>query len=291
MAFKKLKEHSILISVIIPCFNQGAYIQDAIDSVKAQTYTDWEVIIINDGSDDLETIHVLHRLADEGFAVINIKNSGVSAARNTGINIAKGEYLLQLDADDKIAPEYLEEAVKILLKKPEVKLVYCGCEYFGAQTGLSPVPSFSLKGMLFENLIFNAALIRKIDFNKAGGFDEEFLAGWEDWEFWLRYIKTEEEVYKLPATFFYYRIKADSRNSAIKDERRKVCEQELYKKHINLFLKHNPKPISALQDCTFYKSEYEKLEIYKLQLHRSLSYRLGNFILTPLKFIKKNWKK
>ena len=287
MAFKKLKGHSILISVIIPCFNQGAYIQDAINSVKAQTYTNWEVIIVNDGSDEIETINELHRLEQESFTVVNIKNSGVSAARNRGIYFAKGEYLLPLDADDKIGPNYLEEALKIFEEKPEVNLVYSDCEYFGERTGISPVPLFSMEGMLYENLIFNAAIIRKANFIKVGGYDESFLDGWEDWEFWLRYIKQKQEVYKLPATHFFYRIKSSSRNNSIINEKRILCEQKLYKKHIDRFLELNPKPISAITEINLYKKEFEKLEIYRNQLHNSMSNKIGKFLLAPFKMFVK----
>lgn len=279
-----------MVSVIIPCFNQGAYIQDAIDSVKAQTYTDWEVIIINDGSDDLETINKLNKLEEEGFTVVTIKNSGVSAARNTGINIAKGEYLLPLDADDKIGPNYLKEAIIIFESKPEVNLVYSDCEYFGGRTGISPVPKFSMEGMLYENLIFNAAIIRKANFIESGGYDESFLDGWEDWELWLRYIKRLEDVYKIPATHFYYRIKPSSRNSLVINEKRTFCEQQLYKKHIDLFLKHTPNPISTLHEYIFYKNELKKLELFKYQIYNSLSYRIGNLILAPFKFMKKSFE-
>ncbi len=275
-----------LVSIIIPCFNQGAFIRETIESVKSQTYNDWEIIIVNDGSNDADTLKELDILKVEGFNIINSLNCGVSAARNKGIAAAKGDFVLPLDADDKISPEYLQEAIKVLLEKPEVKLVYCDCEYFGTLTGLSQVPPFTLKGMLKENLIFNAALLRKASVIEAGGYDETFLAGWEDWELWLRYIKTEAEVYKLPHTYFYYRIKEDSRNSSIKNERLQICEQQLYKKHIDLYLNQNPKPISAIKNYTFYKNEYEKLEDYKHKLHLSLSYRIGNFILAPLKWIK-----
>lgn len=287
MAFKKLKGHSILISIIIPCFNQGAYIQDAIDSLIAQTYTNWEVIIVNDGSDDLETINELHRLEKEGFTVVNIKNSGVSAARNKGIDVSKGEYLLPLDADDKIGPNYLKDAVKIFSEKPEVNLIYSDCEYFGGMSGISQVPLFSMEGMLYENLIFNAAIISKANFMQNGGYDESFLEGWEDWEFWLRYIKRKEEVYKLPATHFFYRIKSSSRNNSIINEKRIFCEQQLYKKHIERFLEFNPKPISAVTEINFYKKEYQKMEDYKKQLLNSWSYKIGKFILSPLKMFVK----
>ncbi len=279
-----------MISVIIPCYNQGAYIQEAIDSVIDQTYKDWEIIIINDGSDDAQTIEELTRLKKEGLHIIDISNSGVSVARNKGIAVANGEFILPLDADDKIAPRYLEESIKILEDKPEVKLVYCDCAYFGILTGISTVPAFSLDGMLFENLIFNAAVIRKTDFIKSGGYDETFLAGWEDWEFWLRLIKNEAEVYKLPFIHFFYRIKDNSRNSSIKNEKRKICEQQLYKKHIDLFLHQNPNPISSLKDLFFFKNEYESLGLYRQQLLQSVSFRIGNFIVSPVKWLKRMFK-
>ena len=276
-----------MVSVIIPCFNHGAFIQDAIDSVIAQTYNNWEIIIINDGSDDAESIMQLNRLYEEGYNVITIANSGVSVARNKGITVAKGEFILPLDADDKIAPRYLEEAVKIFLEKPEVKLVYSECEYFGILTGLSTVPPFSIEGMLEENLIFNSAVFRKSRAIEICGYDESFLEGWEDWEFYLRYVRNVKEVFKLFSTNYFYRIKEISRNSLIKDERRERCEQQLYKKHINLFLERNARPISSLTEYNFYKSEYQKLESYRDQLHRSLSYRVGNFLLSPFKLIKR----
>lgn len=276
-----------MVSVVIPCYNQGAYIQEAIDSVKAQTYADWEIIITDDGSDDEATLQKLKDLKSVGFNIIESTNSGVSAARNKGIAASTGEFILPLDADDKIAPKYLEEAIKIMHEKPEVKLVYCDCEYFGTINGLSLLPSFSMKGMLYENLIFNAAVLRKAAFLQTGGYDETFLTGWEDWEFWLRYIQSEDEVFKLPDTYFFYRIKEDSRNNSLKDDRLAFCEQQLFKKHSDLYFTVLQKPITSLRAFNFYKEEYEKLEDYKQQLHQSLSYRIGDFILSPLKWIKR----
>ena len=280
-----------MISIIIPCYNQGAYLQEAIDSVKLQTYTDWEIIIVDDGSNDEETLQELKHFKETGIIVIETTNKGVSAARNKGIENAKGEFILPLDADDKIAPEYLEEAIRIMHEKAEVKLVYCNCEYFGTKKGLSLVPSFSLEGMLYENLIFNAALLRKADVLKAGGYDESFLTGWEDWEFWLRYIKKEEEVYKIPSVHFFYRIKEDSRNSLLINDRLEFCEKQLFKKHIDLYFKFIKQPISLFRNYDFFDEELKKLEIYKNQLHQSYSYRLGNTILYPIKWLSRIIKK
>lgn len=276
-----------LVSIIIPCYNQGAYIQDAIDSVIAQTYANWEIIIVDDGSTEIETINKINELTAKGYNTIKINNSGVSTARNIGIVNAKGDYILPLDADDKIATQYLQDAITILQKNTKVNVVYCNCEYFGNENGLMKLPSFSMKGILFQNLVFNAGVLRKSVCDAIGGYDEAFKIGWEDWDFWLRYITNEEQVYKLHSTFFYYRIKEISRNSNLIDENRKKCEQQLFKKHIDKYITLFENPITYIQSFDFYKSEYNNLEKYRKQLHKSISYRLGNFLLQPLKWLKK----
>jgi glycosyltransferase involved in cell wall biosynthesis len=277
----------MLVSVIIPCYNQGGYIQGAIDSVKAQTYTNWEIIIVNDGSNDTETITVLKELVNAGVQVIDIKNSGVSVARNTAIHAAKGELILPLDADDKIEERYIQLAVDAFKNNDSLKLVYCNCEYFGTKTGLMQVPNFSFQGMLFENLIFNAALFKKKDFLQTAGYDPSFKIGWEDWDFWLSFIENENQVLKLEGIHFYYRIKAESRNSSLINENRMICEQQIFKKHIDKYLTIESNPITKLQEFNFYKTEYKKLVQYREALHQSWSYRIGNAILFPLKIIKR----
>ena len=290
MKIKQYKK-TALISIVIPCFNQGAYIREALDSVNAQIYADREIIIVNDGSDDEDTIKVLQELRAEGYRIIDTANEGVSAARNTGIASAKGEYILPLDADDVIAPEYLSEAVRVLDASHTIKLVYCNAEYFGAVKGPMLLPKFSFSGMLSENLIFNAAVFRKKDFDATEKYDPAFLTGWEDWEFWLRFIKDEKEVYKLPGIYFFYRRKESSRNASLTEQKLQRCEQQLYKKHIGLFLENDSAPISMIKEYAFYKNEFEKLSAYREELHRSASYRLGNALLSPFKAIKKLFTK
>lgn len=280
-----------MVSVIIPCYNQGAFLQEAIDSVQAQTHPSYEIIIVNDGSTDPYTIDVLAAKSKEGFNVIHVPNGGVSAARNIGIEVAKGEFILPLDADDKIGPNYLQNAVEVLINNSGVKLVYCECEFFGALSGKLEVPRYSMEEMLLQNLIFNAAVFRKKDFEATGGYDTNFLTGWEDWEFWLRFVTKKEEVYKLPGTHFFYRIKELSRNASLKGDKLKVAEQQLFKKHLDKYLANYPHPITLIREQEFIKKEFGKLEDYKRQLHRSFSYRLGHFLLSPLKGVRRILKK
>lgn len=277
----------MLVSVIIPCYNQGAYIQEALDSVFAQTYTNWEIIIVDDGSTDIETIKKIKELKEKDFNVIQISNSGVSMARNIAIKAANGNFILPLDADDKIEENYLQLAVEAFQKNNKLKLVYCNCTFFGTKTGLLQVADFSMQGMLYENLIFNAALFKKSDFLQTAGYDPSFKIGWEDWDFWLSFIESESQVYKLNGVHFYYRIKNESRNSSLVDDNRKICEQQIFKKHIDKYLTIETNPITKLQEFNFYKTEYKKLEQYRDTLHKSLSYRIGHFLLSPIKWFRR----
>ena len=113
------------VSVVIPCYNQGAFIDDAVNSVLAQTFSDFEIIIVNDGSTDATTNALLERYSRPKTTVIHTENQGVCAARNTAIKAAAGKYILPLDADDKIEPTYLEKAVNVFDNHPETGVVWC----------------------------------------------------------------------------------------------------------------------------------------------------------------------
>ena len=102
------------VSIIMPCYNQGQYVAEAVDSVLGQTFHDFEIIIINDGSTDQETISTLESFDRPKCLILHTTNQGLAAARNNGIREARGEYILPLDADDRIAPTYLEKAVRVL---------------------------------------------------------------------------------------------------------------------------------------------------------------------------------
>ena len=115
-----------LISVIVPCYNHGQFLAEALNSVLQQTYNTWECIVIDNGSTDV-TKGVADEFIsrDERFKYIYQENKGVSAARNRAIAQSSGKYILPLDADDKIGLTYLEKIVKVLEEDTEVKIVYC----------------------------------------------------------------------------------------------------------------------------------------------------------------------
>ena len=135
------------VSVIIPCYNHGQYIKEAIQSVEECREKDlYEIIILNDGSTDKYTIEILQELANAGYNVINQANQGLGAARNNAIRMARGKYILPLDSDNKIYPEYIYESIKILDAEPGIAMVYGDWEYFGEKTGRHSVGEFILTG-------------------------------------------------------------------------------------------------------------------------------------------------
>jgi glycosyltransferase involved in cell wall biosynthesis len=224
------------ISVIIPCFNQGAYLEEAVDSVLAQTFQDFEIIIVDDGSTDEETIKILQDYARPKTRVIRTDNLGLSAARNNGVREAGGEYILPLDADDKIGPGYLEEAVRILDRHPDIGIVYCEAAFFGMRTSHWHLPDYTSDHLLLQNIIFCTAFFRRTHWEKVGGYNINMIYGWEDWDFWLSLIHLGVKVYRIPRVLFFYRLREESMSRAM-DEKKQffmrlhaiLNHQDLYK--------------------------------------------------------------
>lgn len=203
----------VLVSVVIPCYNQGKYLIETVNSVLASTYRPLEIIIVNDGSTD-DSLLIAEQLkkAHTEINVIDQINGGVAKARNTGVKASSGELILPLDGDDKIAPEYIEKAVETLKNKPNVKVVYCKAVKFSETWEkfwkLKPFSSYQLAR---DNMIFVASFFRKQDFEAVGGFSEDMVMGREDWEFWIKMLKSGGEVVQLPFIGFYYRMTPESK--------------------------------------------------------------------------------
>jgi glycosyltransferase involved in cell wall biosynthesis len=207
-----------LVSVIVPCYNQACYLEECIRSVLQSSYKNLEIIIVNDGSTDLTENIALSLQNDYPFIHYYFQeNRGPSAARNHGIIKSQGSIILPLDSDDIISSNYIEEAVKILEKNRDIKVVYCEAEKFGDQTGKWCLPKFSIDKLVRRNLIFTTALFRKQDWTRIGGYDENMTWALEDWDFWISLLKNGGEVYRLPFVGFYYRIRKNSRTECARN--------------------------------------------------------------------------
>jgi glycosyltransferase involved in cell wall biosynthesis len=229
---------SDLVSIIVPCYNQAQYLDEALQSVLDQTYTHWECIIINDGSpDNTETIAKEWVNKDCRFKYFFQKNGGVSSARNLGITTATGEFILPLDADDKISPNYVELAMKAFEYDISLKVVYCKAEKFGNEVGLWNLPPYSIKALALDNMIFCTAMYRKEDWKRIGGYDPGMISGLEDWEFWIGLLKNGEKIYKLDIIGFYYRVKNNSRQTDLNRNNKSSLFEYISVKHADFYVK------------------------------------------------------
>lgn len=262
----------------MPSYNQGPYLPEALDSVLAQIYPHWECIIVDDGSkDNTAEIAKSYCAKDSRIKYVYQENSGVSAARNNGVAHSKGEYILPLDGDDKIAPEFLELTLQEIVKDKNIRVVYTDVQYFGERNDIYKLPDFSIEQLLGMNVMCITSLFRKEDFEKAGGFNTNMKDGFEDWDFFISMFQDGEgTAIKIPKVLFYYRRKPISRNNTASkanvDFRRLIWEN-----HKEMFSKVYPDPKLT--------SEYKSYA-------NSREYKVGYLIFHPIdgirKFLKKN---
>lgn len=212
-----------LVSVVIPCYNQAMFLEETIRSVQKSDYQNIEIVMVNDGSTD-KTEEVCLSLKNQYPNILYFKqaNSGPSVARNFAIKKANGHLILPVDGDDLISPNYISEAVKLFDKDPDVKVVYCEAEKFGAKTGRWNLKPFSLANLAKDNMIFVSAMYRKLDWENCGGYPEDLRWVSEDWVFWISMLKNGGKVIKLPFVGFYYRIAHTSRRKGMNSEKKKM---------------------------------------------------------------------
>ncbi|HEU5103214.1 MAG TPA: glycosyltransferase [Roseiflexaceae bacterium] len=212
---------SPLVSVIIPCYNYAGFLPDAVGSVLAQTCTDWELIVVDDGSTDatLSTAQqLMARHPERRIRLFQQPNAGPAAARNTGAERAAGEYLLFLDADDMLAPTLLEQTVATLREQPAVGFVYSGMRLFGQDHHEWPSVPFDLALLTLDNYVLPHALVRRAAWAEVGGFDTaQFPYGFEDWDFWLRVAAAGWQGWHIAAPLVAYRRHGPSLSAAGKD--------------------------------------------------------------------------
>lgn len=251
-----------LVSVVIPYYNDGKYIHETLESIQHQTYKNVEIILVDDGSTEKESIRVFDDLKKIGFQTYRQKNAGPSAARNLGISHSRGKYILPVDADDKIRPIYIEKAVHYMESHTQCGIVYCKAEFFGARSGLWNLPKYSIEQMLLNNCIFVSALFKRTDWETVHGYDSNMKYGLEDYEFWLSIIELGQGVYCIPEVLFLYRIKSVSRNTRFEKRGEVYAETYEYilRKHMKLYNRYWIDVILMLRNENYeLRKRYNKL--------------------------------
>jgi glycosyltransferase involved in cell wall biosynthesis len=216
--------------VIIPCYNQSHFLVEAVTSVINQTYKNWEIIIVNDGSLDTTSTVAKNAIAanpQHQIRLIEQANQGISMARNTGIAVANGEYIMPLDADDILAPNALICLLEICLKSKVPCIAFGSYQLFGGNENRT-VPSYDLyspHNIKQSNMICTSSLYHKSVWNLVNGYKAEMKEGYEDWEFWVNCHKHSIPFLGTREIVLNYRRVHGSRNGKAQQYHHKLVAQ------------------------------------------------------------------
>lgn len=256
----------VKVSVVIPCYNYGEYIDRAVDSVLKQTYQNFEIIIVNDGSTDEKTNKKLANYDKPKTKVIQASHQGPSTARNTAIEAAKGEYILPLDTDDTIDPTYLEKAVKILDENEKVSIVYCNWKTITGFCGIKRIRFCRSNYKFPECLLFRTnhiftvtSFFRKADWEKVGGFNPNMKKGLEDYNFWLSIIELGGEIYHLDEFLFNYYRNPKARDGSMTIEEQQNSYAQIFENHKKMYLDHSEIILKHSVELTLKNMKYQML--------------------------------
>jgi glycosyltransferase involved in cell wall biosynthesis len=193
------------VSVIVPCYNGGRFLDQMLASLDAQTFRDFEVVIIDDGSTDPETVRKLESLP-AAIRLVRQSNLGLAAARNSGFREAKANLVLPLDCDDALAPTFLAETVASLnVAPPGTAFAFTDMWATGSLDGSLP-RHFNRFDQLFLNRLPYCLLLRKSAWETAGGYDNEMRDGYEDWEFNIRLVLAGFRGIGIRRPLFLYHV-------------------------------------------------------------------------------------
>ena len=258
---------SFKVSVVIPCFNHGEFLPEAVATIASVKRDDIELIVVDDGSTDERTGLEVDKLVAQGIMVIRQENKGLAAARNAGILASQGEYIFPLDADDRLRPGWIDRGVQILDSDPKVGVIYGDAECFGARGGRWYVGSFETDRLLNWNFIHASALYRRLVWEQNYGYDGTMpVQGLEDWDFWLGALEHGWQFAYLPEVFFEYRQAEGSMINRTKG----------FEKQVGDFIakKHGPLYRNAWIRLGSKIRQEESLRWTLLNLHRLLKSRL-----------------
>lgn len=274
------------VSIIIPCYNAGAHLSESVQSALDQTYGDVEIVIVDDGSTDPHTREILAEAKWPKTTIIYQKNGGPSAARNTAIENATGEYILPLDADDRIHATYVEKAVAAINTNTEVGIVYCKAHKFGAEEGLWHLPAYTLSELAIDNVIFCTSLYRKADWQLVGGYNERLRHGMEDYEFWIKLVHLGRNVFQIDEPLFFYRIQETSRTTGFMASSATVvstyaeifrANRDFFAKHAEMLYEHR---FRSNNELNYWRQRYGRLDgfINRHPVIRRIARKLRSFV-------------
>ena len=271
------------VTVIIPCYNDNAYIEQAINSIICQTVLPEKIIVIDDGSDEATKV-VLRKIVAENLEIVYQQNQGVCNARNRGIDLASTDYILTLDADDFFEPTFIEKAIDVLKNNSKIGVVGSFVnviKYGKLETEIHKPLGGIVKNFLVKNNAMASLMFRKQCWTEVSGYDENMVKGYEDWEFWIAILRNNWEMYIISEVLFNYRIKKKSRDTVALDLYDFELREYIFLKHKELYKEHFDFYVTELiRQNSILRNNSNKTK-------KSIDYKIGGLFLTPIRFVKK----
>ena len=263
---------SVQFSIVIAFYNQKAVFQETLDSILNQDFTDYEVVVINDGSSEEHTNWVSkYTNAFDQVRLIHQENTGPGSARNRGIEASKGQYIIFLDGDDLMAKGALQAFHTAVQKNKGSDVIISDCSFFGVKQEIKHqyLPTFP-QLLAFNNMIICAAVKRALLGDQIR-FDAKMdRIGLEDWEFWIQCLKKGAQFSHIPQVLFNIRTSENSRTTNTANLKKKEAFKIIYSNHAELVQLH-----------------LEGLILENRQLKNSINTKIGDVVLTPYRLLKK----
>jgi glycosyltransferase involved in cell wall biosynthesis len=239
-----VEDRKNLVTVVVPCYNDGEFLLENLRSLQAQTYRKFEVVVVNDGSTDPKTLEVLENL-EQDFPSLNLRvysqiNQGLPGARNRGVHEAQGQWIMMLDADDKLAPGHLKKTVTLASSK-NLDFVTTDIKNFGEQNFISRV-NINFYDELFANRLLGCSFFRK-EVLVVEPYDPEFRSGFEDWELWIRLLKKGYRGEVIHEPLYFYRRRSGSMLADTHFQRPQLIKK-IREKHADLY---SPKQLAKIK--------------------------------------------
>jgi glycosyltransferase involved in cell wall biosynthesis len=273
-----------LVSIIITCYNDVQYVDQAINSARSQVYSNKEIIVVDDGS-NYETIKLLKSIEFKISKLIFQENLGQSTARNNGIKVSSGEYILILDSDDFFESTFCGKAIQYFKFDDNVKIVSCFANllYSNGIVKQHCPKGGDISDFMFANEALGTSMFKKQDWLDCEGYDETMKKGFEDWEFFIRILKNGGVAKVLEEPLYNYRKRENTTTSKANQNKYEILAY-IYTKHKDLY-------INNFDDFIKYITlKLKELEFQKSRQTEKIEYRLGYNILKPLRLFKNIFK-
>ena len=222
------------VSVVIPVHNDAQFLDEAIASVFLQTDQSFEIIVVDDGSDDPDSLAILNTVNWPRTTVVHQSNKGLAGARNAGIAASRGEFIVPLDVDDAVDQRFIEAQRTALREKPSAAYATSWTRLTGDVDAIWIPRRFNEYQILLSNSNVGCVLMRRSAFDAVGGYDESMRSGNEDWDLWVRLMAAGYPMIEVPEVLFRYR-KHGVTMSVRTEARYEEARAEMVQKHPSLY--------------------------------------------------------